>query len=42
VDLAEATLFRTSVALPANLTEGNYTVRFFLTRDGAVIDSARR
>jgi uncharacterized protein (TIGR02186 family) len=39
IDFTEATLFRTSVALPANLTEGNYTVRFFLTRDGAVIDS---
>lgn len=38
VDVAEATLFSTSVALPANLTEGNYTVRFFLTREGGVID----
>lgn len=38
VDVAEATLFRTSVALPANLTEGNYAVRFFLTREGRVID----
>ena len=38
VEIAEATLFRTSVALPANLTEGNYTVRFFLTREGRVID----
>ncbi len=38
VEVAEATLFRTSVALPANLTEGDYTVRFFLTRDRAVID----
>ena len=39
VDLQEATLFSTTVALPANLIEGNYTVRFFLTRDRQVIDS---
>ena len=38
VEVADATLFSTVVALPANLTEGNYTVRFFLTRDGQVID----
>lgn len=34
----EQTLFRTSVALPANLTEGDYTARIFLTRGGRVID----
>lgn len=39
VRLTDATLFQTSVALPANLTEGNYTVRFFLTREGRVIDA---
>ena len=39
VNVAEATLFSTSVSLPANLTEGDYTVRFFLTRDREVIDS---
>lgn len=39
IDLVDGTLFRTSVALPANLTEGTYTTRFFLTRGGAVIDS---
>jgi uncharacterized protein (TIGR02186 family) len=39
VELTDATLFQTSVALPANLTEGNYTVRFFLTRQGQVIDA---
>ncbi len=39
VDLEEQTLFRTSVALPANLTEGNYTTRIFLTRNGGVVDS---
>lgn len=39
VSLIEETLFRTSIALPANLTEGDYTTRIFLTRDGTVIDS---
>lgn len=34
----EETLFRTSVALPANLTEGDYNVRIFLTRGGQVVD----
>ncbi|MDZ4135229.1 MAG: TIGR02186 family protein, partial [Paracoccaceae bacterium] len=38
VDLAEQTLFRADVALPANLIEGNYRVRLFITRDGAVVD----
>ena len=38
VEVKEATLFSTQVALPANLTEGNYTVRFFLTRDRQVVD----
>ncbi len=37
----EQTLFRTSVALPANLTEGEYTARIFLTRGGRVIDMHR-
>lgn len=37
--LAEDTLFRTDVELPANLTEGRFRVRIFLVRDGAVIDS---
>jgi uncharacterized protein (TIGR02186 family) len=39
VTLAESTLFRTDIALPANLTEGAYKVRLFITRDGAVVDS---
>ncbi len=39
VTLRDATLFNTQVALPANLTEGNYTVRFYLTRGREVIDS---
>lgn len=38
VIVQEATLFRADVALPANLTEGDYTVRLFLTRGGRVID----
>ncbi len=38
VQLDEDTLFRTSVALPSNLTEGLYTARIFLTRAGQVID----
>ena len=38
VQLDEETLFRTSIALPANLTEGDYTARIYLTRDGQVID----
>ena len=39
VIVAEQTLFRTSVALPANLTEGVYTARIFLTRNGNVVDT---
>jgi uncharacterized protein (TIGR02186 family) len=39
VQVTDSTLFQTSVALPANLTEGNYKVRFFLTRDAKVIDA---
>jgi uncharacterized protein (TIGR02186 family) len=38
VRLTEDTLFRTDVALPANLTEGSYRVRIFLLRGGRVID----
>lgn len=37
VDLTQATLFNTSIALPANLTEGDYNARIFLVRDGAVV-----
>lgn len=39
VTLSEDTLFRTSVALPSNLTEGAFTARIFLTRGGHVIDA---
>ena len=37
VSVDEQTLFRTSIQLPAALTEGNYATRIFLTRDGDVI-----
>ncbi|MEM9427309.1 MAG: TIGR02186 family protein [Pseudomonadota bacterium] len=39
VTLDEQTLFNTTVRLPANLTEGDYVARFFLTRDGRVLDT---
>ena len=38
VDLAAETLLRADFALPANLVEGDYRVRIFLTREGRVID----
>lgn len=40
VQFLEETLFRADVVLPANLTEGNYNVRIFLTRGGKVVDSS--
>ncbi|MEM6971889.1 MAG: TIGR02186 family protein [Pseudomonadota bacterium] len=39
VTLLEDTLFFTSVPLPADLVEGNYSARVFLLRDRAVIDA---
>ncbi|WP_458792371.1 TIGR02186 family protein [Yoonia sp. MH D7] len=39
VDLSRDTLFNTSIAMPANLIEGTYTTRIFLTRDGTIVDS---
>jgi uncharacterized protein (TIGR02186 family) len=42
VRLTEATLFRTDVLLPANLTEGDYRVRIFLTRGGVVVNDLER
>ncbi|WP_054009011.1 TIGR02186 family protein [Cypionkella psychrotolerans] len=42
VQLADETLFRTDVALPANLTEGNYKVRLFILRGGVVLDTQER
>ncbi|WP_224813716.1 TIGR02186 family protein [Hasllibacter sp. MH4015] len=38
VTLRDETLFDTSVQLPANLVEGDYRTRIFLTRGGVVID----
>ncbi len=39
IEFDEQTLFNTTVRLPANLTEGDYSARFFLTRNGQVVDS---
>ncbi|MBC7479604.1 MAG: TIGR02186 family protein [Pseudorhodobacter sp.] len=36
--LLQQSLFRTEVTLPANLVEGEYRVRIFLTRGGKVVD----
>lgn len=36
--LLRQSLFRTDIALPANLVEGPYRVRIFLTRGGKIID----
>lgn len=41
VHLDRDILFRASVQLPANLTEGAYTTRMYLVRDGAVVDQFR-
>ncbi len=37
VEVDQETLFNTSIALPANLTEGAYTARIFLLRGGNVV-----
>jgi len=37
VDLRESTLFDTAIDMPANLTEGDYRTRIFLTRGGDVV-----
>jgi uncharacterized protein (TIGR02186 family) len=42
VGMLESTLFRTDIELPANLTEGDYKVRIFLTRGGKVLDSSEK
>ena len=42
VEFTEDTLFRADIVLPANLTEGEYRVRLFLTREGRVIDAQDR
>ena len=38
VDLDQQTLFRTMIEMPANLTEGQYRTRIFLTRNGKVLN----
>ena len=38
VTLRNETLFDTSIRLPANLVEGDYRTRIFLTREGQVLD----
>lgn len=42
IAFTEETLFRTDVSLPATLSDGNYTVRLYLTRNGEVIDQVKR
>lgn len=37
VKVDEQTLFRTSISMPSNLTEGDYPTRIFLTRGGEVV-----
>ncbi len=37
VAVDQQTLFRTSITMPANLTEGAYQTRIFLTRNGKVV-----
>ncbi len=37
VQVDQQTLFRTSIKMPANLTEGDYPTRIFLTRGGDVV-----
>ncbi|MFT4962227.1 MAG: hypothetical protein ACI92Z_003324 [Paracoccaceae bacterium] len=39
VAVDQQTLFRTSIKMPANLTEGDYTTRIFLTRAGQIVAS---
>lgn len=38
VELDQGTLFRADIGLPANLVEGDYALRVFLTRNGSVVD----
>ena len=39
IALDQQTLFRTAITMPANLTEGDYTTRIFLTRGGEIVSS---
>jgi len=38
ISLTDETLFATTINLPSNLVEGEYTIRFLLARGGKVID----
>ena len=38
ISLIDNTLFATNIALPANLIEGDYKIRFFLIRDRKILD----
>ena len=38
IEIDEQTLFRTSIDMPADISEGDYTARILLTRNGNVID----
>lgn len=42
IELTDQTLFRADMALPAALTEGDYLVNIYLTRNGRVIDKMQR
>lgn len=39
VAVDQQTLFRTAIKMPANLTEGDYTARIYLTRSGQIVSS---
>lgn len=39
VAVDQQTLFRTAIEMPANLTEGDYVTRIFLTRSGQIVSS---
>jgi len=39
VAVDQQTLFRTAIDMPANLTEGTYTARIYLTRSGIVVSN---
>ena len=38
VMIEDETLFRTEIAMPANLTEGDYEAEIYLTRGGQIVD----
>ncbi len=38
VAISRDTLFQTRIQMPANLTEGFYVAKIFLTRDGNIVD----